>query len=76
MPLQLTPELAALVQGFLVGGQYKSDEEVLHEALAALRQREDDLAGILAGLEDEAAGRMRPWSEIKGELRAKFDMAD
>lgn len=76
MSLQLTPELAATVESFLVGGRYKDGEEVLREALAALQQREGDLADILEGIEDEAAGRTRPWSDAKAELHAKYGMAD
>lgn len=58
MSLQLPPELAATAQGFLVGGRFKNDEEVLREALVALKEREDDLACVLEGIEDEAAGRI------------------
>jgi predicted transcriptional regulator len=76
MSLQLPPQLAATVQGFLVGGRFKNDEEVLVEALVALKERDADLAGILEGIEDEAAGRLRPWSEVKPELRSKYGMAD
>jgi putative addiction module CopG family antidote len=76
MSLQLTPELTATVQSFLAGGRYKNDEEVLREALAALRQQEDDFAEIVAGIEDEAAGRLYSWSEVKGELRAQYGMDD
>jgi Arc/MetJ-type ribon-helix-helix transcriptional regulator len=73
MSLQLPPELAATVQGFLVGGRYENDEEVLREALVALKEREGDL---LEGIEDEAAGRIRSWSEIKPELRSKYGIAN
>ena len=76
MPLQLTPELAHTVQGFLNAGRFQNDEEVLREALAALRRQEDELAEILEGIEDETAGRTRPWAEVKTELHAKYGMAE
>lgn len=76
MRLQLTPELATSVQRFLASGHYKDEEEVLREALAALHQRDDELAAILEGIEDEAAGRIRPWAEVKAELRAKYGSTD
>ena len=76
MPLQLPPELASTVQGFLARGHYKSEEDVLREALSALHHQEEDLAAILEGLEDEAAGRLQPWSEVKAELRAKYGTAE
>ena len=76
MPLQLTPELASTVQGFLASGRCKSEEEVLKEALAALHHEEEGLAAIVEGIEDEAAGRIRPWKEVKAELRAKYETAE
>jgi predicted transcriptional regulator len=76
MPLQLPPGLASTVQEFLATGHYKNEEEVLQEALSALHQREDDLAAITEGIEDEAAGKMRPWEEVKAELDAKYGFID
>lgn len=76
MSVHLTPELSATVQRFIATGHYKDEEEVLREALAALNQRDDDYAAIQEGIEDEAAGRIRPWEDVKAELRAKFNMAD
>jgi predicted transcriptional regulator len=75
MSFQLTPELTATIQTFLVGGRYKDEEEVLREALAELRHREN-VAAIQKGVEDMEAGRVRPWSEVKEELRAKLGMND
>lgn len=76
MPLQLPPGLASTVQGFLASGHYKNEEEVLQEALTALHHQEEDLAAIMEGIEDEAAGRLIPWSEVKAELRAKYGPAE
>jgi putative addiction module CopG family antidote len=76
MSLQLTPELAATVQGFLASGHYTSDEEVLREALAALQERDVEFGKLLAALDDETAGRIQPWSEARAELRFKYGMAN
>jgi putative addiction module CopG family antidote len=75
MSLQLTPELASTVEGILASGRYKSEEEVLKEALASLHHEEESLAAIMEGIEDEAAGRLIPWSEVKAQLRAKYETA-
>lgn len=72
MSLQLTPEIAAKVQRFLAEGRFKNEEEVLREALAALKRREEDLADIHEGIADMEAGRGRPLEEIDKEIRAKF----
>jgi putative addiction module CopG family antidote len=76
MSLQLTPELTATVQGFLAKGSYRTDEEVVREALVALQQRDRDLAEILEGIEDETAGRIQPWREVRAELREKYGTVD
>jgi antitoxin ParD1/3/4 len=75
MSFQLTPELTAAIQTFLVGGRYEDEAEVLREALAELRHREN-VAAIQEGIDDMEAGRVRPWPEVKAELRAKYDMTN
>jgi antitoxin ParD1/3/4 len=71
MPLQLTPELASTVEGFLASGRYKSEEEVLKEALSALDYRQN-VAAIAEGIADMEAGRYRPFEEVDAEIRKKF----
>lgn len=60
MTLQVPPELMERLKGFLAGGRYKDEVEVLSRALGELKRSEDDLAAIRAGFEDEAAGRIEP----------------
>jgi predicted transcriptional regulator len=76
MSLQFTPDIAATIKGFLAGGLYKDETDVMREALVALKQREQTLVEILEGIEDEAAGRTRPWAEVKAELRVKHGTND
>lgn len=76
MSLEFTPDMSATIQGFLAGGLYKDETDVVREALVALKQREETLAEIMEGIEDEAAGRTRPWAEVKAELRAKYGMTN
>jgi predicted transcriptional regulator len=73
MSLQLPPELAATVQGFLAGGNYKDDEDVLREALAALRYKEN-VAAIQEGVDDFEAGRYRTLEEVDVEMRKKYGL--
>jgi Arc/MetJ-type ribon-helix-helix transcriptional regulator len=73
MSLQLTPELAATVQGFLAGGRYKDDEDVLREALVALQYKEN-IAGIQEGVDDWHAGRYRALEEVDAEMRKKYGL--
>lgn len=73
MTLQVTPEITATIQGFLAGGRYKDETEVLRRALAELKRSEDDLAEIEAGMEDEAAGRMDSARDVIQRARARLD---
>jgi len=73
MSFQLTPELTAAIQTFLVGGRYKDEEEVLREALAELRHREN-VAAIQKGVDDMEAGRFLTLDEVDAEMRAKYDI--
>lgn len=75
MSFQLTPELTATIQGFLVSGRYKDETEVLCRALAALRHSEN-VAAIQEGVDDMEAGRYLTLDEIDAEMRAKYDMGN
>jgi predicted transcriptional regulator len=71
MSLQLPPDLSASVQHFIAFEGYKTEEDVLRDALDAL-ERQANIAAIQAGIDDMEAGRMRPWEEVKKELRAQL----
>ncbi len=71
MSLQLPPDLSASVQHFIAFDGYKTEEDVLRDALAAL-ERQANIAAIQKGVDDMEAGRCRPWEEVKEELRAKL----
>lgn len=74
MPLNLPPDVAAWIQHFIDFEGYTSQDEVLRDALTAL-EYEVNMAAIQAGLGDEEAGRIRPWAEVKDELRIKLGLA-
>lgn len=66
-------DIAARIDGFVSSG-YESPEAVLREALAALEQRDADLAAIREGLSDEAAGRIRPAREAMSQLHYRHGL--
>ena len=71
MNLQIPVDIENSIRAFVAGGGFASEAEVLREALFALKERQDDLAAIQAGIDDMEAGRYRPWEEVKAELDAK-----
>ena len=75
MSYPFTPALDRLIQEELATGIYHSEEEVLVEAMQALRDRNETIAGIQEGIVDMEAGRVRPLSEVDAELRTKHAIA-
>jgi predicted transcriptional regulator len=73
MTLQLSPELTAAVQGFLAGGRYKDEADVLRRALAELKRSESDVADIEAGFAEDAQGLSQPARDIVGRARNRLE---
>jgi len=71
MSYQLPADLTETIQSLLATGKYASQDDVLRDALAALRQRDLDLAAIAAGIADMEAGRYRPFVEVDAEFRKR-----
>lgn len=63
--------LGQLVRDEMATGVYRSEDEVLVEAMLALRDRNEAIAGVQEGLADYDAGRVRGLEEMDSELRAK-----
>ena len=57
MSYTLSADLTLTIQALLATGKYASEDEVLRNALDALRQRDENLAAIEAGVADMEAGR-------------------
>jgi putative addiction module CopG family antidote len=70
---QLPADLQKLVDEQLATGAYSSAEEVLRDALEALRWRRAEIAAIAEGIADMEAGRYRSLKEIDADLRRKYD---
>ena len=69
------PVLERLVREELATGVYNSEDDVLVEAMQALRDRDEAIAGIREGLSDLDAGRVRPLCDVDAELRNKHGIA-
>lgn len=74
MAYQFPTDIEQRIKAQLSSGDYQTEDDVLRDALDALRQRKDDLAAIQAGIEDMEAGRYRPFSEIDAEFRKKHNI--
>ena len=72
MNYQLPAELDQRIQSQLALGIYNSPAEVLSDALDALDQRNEDLASIKRGIEDEQAGRVIPFQHFDEQIRSEF----
>jgi predicted transcriptional regulator len=75
MPYQLPPDIDQRVQSQIALGFYQTPAEVLNDALDALDQRNEDLASIQRGIEDEKAGRLTSLEEFDKEMRERYGFA-
>ena len=75
MSYPFPPVLDRLVREELATGVYNSEDDVLVEAMQALRDRDETIAGIREGLSDLDAGRVRPLGDVDAELRTKHGIA-
>jgi predicted transcriptional regulator len=75
MSYPFPPMLDQLVRAELATGAYRSEDDVLVEAMQALRDRDEAVAGIREGLSDLDAGRVRSLADVDAELRTKHGIA-
>jgi predicted transcriptional regulator len=75
MSYAFPPELDRLIREELATGTYRSEDDVLVDAMLALRDRDESIAGIREGLADLDAGRVRPLGDVDAELRTKHGIA-
>lgn len=71
MSLQVPADVESSIRAFVANGRFADESDVLRKAMAALERQELDFAAIQQGIDDYAAGRVRPWKEVKAELDAK-----
>jgi len=71
MSVDLSPDIWNENQRQVAAGVFATPDEVLREALAALRDREQEVIAIQEGIDDMEAGRMRPIREFDREFRQR-----
>jgi putative addiction module CopG family antidote len=69
MSVDLSPDVWNEIQRQLASGSYASPDEVLRDALAALRTREQEVVAIQEGIDDMEAGRVRPLRDFDRDFR-------
>jgi putative addiction module CopG family antidote len=69
MSVDLAPDIWNEIQRQLATGCYSSHDEVLREALSALRYREEEVAAIQEGIDDMEAGRVTSIRDFDREFR-------
>jgi putative addiction module CopG family antidote len=71
MSVDLSPDVWNEIQRQLASGSYTSPDEVLRDALAALRSRDDEVVAIQEAIDEMEAGRGRPFREFDREFRER-----
>ena len=71
MSVDLAPDVWAAIQQQIASGSFDSADEVLREALAALRSRNEEVLAIQQGLDDMEAGRMIPVRDFDRDFRQR-----
>ncbi len=74
MSYSFPPEIDRLLQARLSSGLYSSEDQVLLEAMLALQDRDETIAGVREGLADMEAGRVRTLHEVDAEMRRKHQI--
>ena len=62
---QFPPDLEDEIKQRMATGQYMSEDEVLREALRALKWRDDEVVAVQEGIDDMNAGRVKPIREFE-----------
>ena len=75
MTYQLPPDIDQRVQSQIALGIYQTPAEVLNEALDVLERRNEDLASIQRGIEDEKAGRLTSLEDFDQEMRQRYGLS-
>ncbi len=69
MSVDLSPDVWNEIQRQLASGSFASPDDVLREALAVLRSREQEVIAIQEGIDDLEADRIRPIREFDRDFR-------
>jgi Arc/MetJ-type ribon-helix-helix transcriptional regulator len=84
MSVDLAPDIWNEIQRHVATGVFATPEEVLREALSALRsrneaierEREEVREAIREATEDLKAGRYRPAADVSRDMRQKYNLPE
>ena len=76
MHYELPPDVQQEIKQRMAKGQYASEEDVLRDAMRALKSRDEEMAAIQAGIDDMEAGRFRPFEEVDTEIRRRLGFSN
>ncbi len=62
-------EIRSLIEDRMATGKYDSEDDLLRRALRTLAEYDEAIADIQEGMDDEAAGRLRPLNVVDAEIR-------
>jgi Arc/MetJ-type ribon-helix-helix transcriptional regulator len=69
---ELPPDVLAEIKQRMASGNYTSEEDVLRQAMRALKVHDEELAAIQMGIDDVEAGRVRAFEDVDTELCQNF----
>lgn len=75
MSYQFPPDIQQIVDLQMATGRYRSQDQLLLDALRTLSDYEQAVADIQEGMKDEHAGRVRPLAEANAEIRRELGFA-
>jgi putative addiction module CopG family antidote len=76
MAHQFSPDVEAELRERMATGQYATEDDVLRDALRALKRQEQEIAAVGEAIADmEAGDRGRCFDEFTDEFRAKHNIA-
>ena len=75
MTITVPQDVQSRIQALIGSGDFVSDADVVSSAVAALERERGEIAAIQKGLDDVAAGRVRPLEEVDAEIREQFGFA-
>ena len=75
MTMALPPDVQSRIQDLVDSGRFSSAADVVAHAISALEREQAEIAAIQEGLDDVAAGRVRPLTEVDAEIREQFGFA-
>ena len=75
MANQFPPDLEEQLKERMASGQYASEDDVLREALRALKRQDEDVAALKEAIADmEAGDRGRSFDEFVDDFRKKHNI--